>query len=407
MIGDRLPQRIGTFRTLTLVPLYFPRVSDICLFLRLINEKWKLTGQNFPVWKMHLDNILRAQGKFYVLDKPVSRPKSNSPEEEFTQYFKYMADESDVMSIPIFSISSEFTDRLRDKSCHEVVKDIESQLGFYKHTGKLLIMKEILSPKLKKDQSVKDHLMEMRRLFKCLTRLGYKMTHEELVYLMWYSLSKEICDTASAYMKEPKTDVATLHENILASLEPKPAPADLMDTDWIDELGDLSCPECGSKDICEHSMNIDQIEIGLPDAPGIFMIDFLITSYESWKKDFEEGPFEPTSCEGTPLIAEAVGSYSLSLPSGLVLELDNCYYIPNMIKNVLSFDLLVDQGFYYKYDYKMISVFKNNIFYFKATPVNGLYTVNLQDNSSEIYHISKRSKDIEDQTYLWHCLWAT
>ncbi|KAJ9555126.1 hypothetical protein OSB04_009740 [Centaurea solstitialis] len=85
--------------------------------------------------------------------------------------------------------------------------------------------------------------------------------------------------------------------------------------------------------------------------------------------------------EGTPLIAEAVGSYSLSLPSGLVLELDNCYYIPNMIKNVLSFDLLVDQ----------------------ATPVNGLYTVNLQDNSSEIYHISKRSKDIEDQAYLWHC----
>ncbi|KAJ9538231.1 hypothetical protein OSB04_030964 [Centaurea solstitialis] len=392
----------------SVIPFYTPEES-----LRLINGKWKLTGQNFPVWKMHLDNILRAQGKFYVLDKPVSRPKSNSPEEEFTRYFKYMADESDVMSILIFSISSEFTDRLRDKSCHEVVKDIESQLGFYRHTGKLLIMKEILSLKLKKDQSVKDHLMEMRRLFKCLTRLGYKMTQEELVYLMWYSLPKEICDTASAYMKEPKTDVAALHENILASLEPKPAPADLMDTDWIDELGDLSCPECGSKDICEHSMNIDQIEIGLPDAPGIFMIDCLITSYESWvidtgsgnhicnhlqgftrRKTLRKDRSNLRVGEGTPLIAEAVGSYSLSLPSGLFW---------NWIINVLSFDLLVDQGFYYKYDYKMISVFKNNIFYFKATPVNGLCTVNLQDNSSEIYHISKRSKDIEDQTYLWHC----
>ncbi|KAJ9553546.1 hypothetical protein OSB04_017591 [Centaurea solstitialis] len=32
-----------------------------------------------------------------------------------------------------------------------------------------------------------------------------------------------------------------------------------------------------------------------------------------------------------------------------------------------------------------------------------LEAINLQDNSSEIYHISKRSKDIEDQTYLWHC----
>ncbi|KAJ9541466.1 hypothetical protein OSB04_027972 [Centaurea solstitialis] len=324
----------------SVIPFYTPEES-----LRLINGKWKLTGQNFPVWKMHLDNILRAQGKFYVLEKPVSRPKSNSPEEDFTQYFKYMADESDVMTILIFSISPEFTNRLRDKSCHEVVKDIESQLGFYRHT----------------------------------------------VYLMWYSLPKEICDTASAYMKEPKTDVAALHENILASLEPKPAPVDLMVTDWIDELGDLSCPECGSKDICEHSMNIDQIEIGLPDAPGIFMIDCLITSYESWvidtgsgnhicnhlqgftrRKTLRKDRSNLRVGEGTPLIAEAVGSYSLSLPLGLVLELDNCYYIPNMIKNVLSFDLLVDQ-------------------------------VNLQDNSNEIYHISKRSKDIEDQTYLWHC----
>ncbi|KAJ9552454.1 hypothetical protein OSB04_016499 [Centaurea solstitialis] len=390
----------GAAMSFSVIPFYTPEES-----LRLINGKWILTRQNFPVWKMHLDNILRAQGKFYVLDKPVSRPKSNSPEEEFTQYFKYMADESDVMSILIFSISSEFADRLRDKSCHEVVKDIESQLGFYKHTGKLLIMKEILSLKLKKDQSVKDHLIEMRRLFKWLTRLGYKMTQEELVYLMWYSLPKEICDTTSAYMKEPKTDVAALHENILASLEPKPAPADLMDTDWIDELGDLSCPECGSKDICEHSMNIDQIEIGLPDALITGSGNHICNHLQGFtrRKTLRKDRSNLRVGEGTPLIAEAVGSYSLSLPSGLVLELDNCYYIPNMIKNVLSLDLLVDQGFYYKYDYKMISVFKNNIFYFKATPVNGLYTVNLQDNSSEIYHISKRSKDIEDQTYLWHC----
>ncbi|KAJ9568535.1 hypothetical protein OSB04_004501 [Centaurea solstitialis] len=350
--------------------------------LRLIMGNWKLTGQNFPVWKLHLQNVLTAQGKLYVINKPMSRPKSNAPEEEFAEYFRFMADESDVMSILIFSMSPEFTGDLRDKFCHEVVKNVENQLGLHKHTGKLLIMQEIFSLKLK----------------------------------------REVQDTASAYMKEPKKDVDKVHEDILASLEPVPEPVDLMDTDIIDELGDLSCPECGSEDICEHSMNTDQIEIGLPDAPGIFMIDCLITSYESWvidtgsgnhicnhlqgftrRKTLRKDRSNLQVGEGTPLIAEAVGSYSLSLPSGLVLELDNCYYIPNMIKNVLSFDLLVDQGFYYKYDYKMISVFKDNIFYFKATPVNGLYTVNLQDNSSEIYHISKRSKDIEDQTYLWHC----
>ncbi|KAJ9565773.1 hypothetical protein OSB04_001739 [Centaurea solstitialis] len=385
------------------IPFYSPEES-----LRLITGKWKLTGQNFPVWKLHLQNVLSAQGKLYVINKPMSRPKSNAPDEEFAEYFRFMADESDVMSILVF--------------CHEVVRNVENQLGFYKHTGKLLIMQEILSLKLQKGQSVKNHLIDMRRLFKCLSRLGYKMTQEELVYLMWFSLTKEVQDTASAYMKEPKNDVDKVHEDILASLEPVPEPANLMDTDIIDELGDLSCPECGSEDICEHSMNIDQMDIGLPDTPGIFMIDCLITSYESWvidtgsgnhicnhlqgftrRKTLRKDRSNLRVGEGTLLIAEAVGSYSLSLPSGLVLELDNCYYIPNMIKNVLSFDLLVDQGFYYKYSYKMISVFKDNIFYFKATPVDGLYTVNLKDNNSEIYHISKRSKDIEDQTYLWHC----
>src|SRR5581483_11597199 len=399
------------------IPFYSPEES-----LRLITGKWKLTGQNFPVWKLHLKNVLSAQGKLYVINRPMSRPKSNAPEEEFAEYFRFMADESDVMSILVFSMSPEFTGDLRVKTCHEVVRDVENQLGFYKHTGKLLIMQEILSLKLQKGQSVKNHLIEMRRLFKCLSRLGYKMTQEELVYLMWFSLPKEVRVTASEYIGEPSMDVAKVHEDILDSLEPKETSADIMNTDWIDELGDLSCPECGSQDICVHSFNAGQMDIDLPDAPGIFMIDCLITSYESWVLDTGSGNhicnhlqgFKRRETlrkdrsnlrvgEGTMLVAEAVGSYSLSLPSGLVLELDNCYYVPRMIKNIISFDLLVDHGFYFKYDYKMISCFKNDIFYFKATPSNGLYTVNLQDDNREIYHISKRSKDIEDQTYLWHC----
>ncbi|KAJ9548773.1 hypothetical protein OSB04_021316 [Centaurea solstitialis] len=199
-------------------------------------------------------------------------------------------------------------------------------------------MKEIYSLKLENGRSVKDHLLEMRKLFKSLSRMGYKMVQEELVHLMWFSLTNEIRTTVSAYIGEPKRDVAKLHEDILASLEPKPAaPAELMDTDWIDELGDLSCPECGSNDICAHSMDIDQLDIGLPDAPGIFMIDCLITSYESWVLDTGSGNhicnhlqgFRRRETlrkdrsnlrvgEGTMLVAEAVGSYSLSLPSGLV-----------------------------------------------------------------------------------------
>ncbi|KAJ9546934.1 hypothetical protein OSB04_019477 [Centaurea solstitialis] len=248
----------------TTVPFYSLEES-----LHLIMGKWKLTSQNFSVWKLHLENVFRAQGKRYVIDKPLSRPKSNPPENEFAEYFKFMADESDVMSILSFSASPEFTVDLRVKFCHEVVKSMEDQ-----------------------------------------------MTQEELVYLMWFSLPKEIRVTASDYIGEPRMDVAKLHEDILDSLEPKEANAELMDTDWIDELGDLSCPECGSQDICVHSFNAGQMDIGLPDAPG---------------------SFEPTSGEGTMLVAKAIGSYSLSLPSGLVLELETCYYARGGYRYFITF----------------------------------------------------------------------
>ncbi|KAJ9539021.1 hypothetical protein OSB04_031754 [Centaurea solstitialis] len=333
------------------IPFYSPEES-----LRLIMGKWKLTGQNFPVWKLHLDNVLSAQGKLYVIEKPISQPKSNSPEKEFAEYFKFMDDESDVMSILSFSTSPEFTDDLRVKFCHEVMKDIENQVGFYKNCGKYLIMQEIFSLKLEMGQSVKDNLMEMRKLFKWLSRLGYKMTQEKLVYLIWFSLPNEIRVTASDYMGE-------FHEDILDSLEPKLASAELMDTDWIDELRDLSFPECGSQDNCIHSLTADQMDIGLPNAQDIFMIECLITSYESWVLDTGNGNhicnhlqrFNRRETlrkdhsklrvgEGTTLVAEAVGSYNLSLPPAPVLELENCYYVPKMIKNIISFDLLVDQG---------------------------------------------------------------
>ncbi|KAJ9538790.1 hypothetical protein OSB04_031523 [Centaurea solstitialis] len=67
-------------------------------------------------------------------------------------------------------------------------------------------------------------------------------------------------------MGKPRMDVAKVHEDILDSLEPKPA-TEVMDSDWINELGDLSCPECDSQDICVHSLNVDQMNIGLPNAP--------------------------------------------------------------------------------------------------------------------------------------------
>ena len=119
-----------------------------------------------------------------------------------------------------FLLRPEFTEDLRIKSCYEVMQDVETKLVFYMRCGKYLIMSEIFSLKLKMGQSVKDHLIEMRRLFECLSRLGYTVSHDELVFLMMSSLSEEYCAMIPNREGEGDIDVVKAHERILDSLEP-------------------------------------------------------------------------------------------------------------------------------------------------------------------------------------------
>ena len=48
---------------------------------------------------------------------------------------------------------------------------------------------------------------------------------------------------------------------------------------------------------------------------------------------------------GAKVAALAVGTYYLSLPSGLILELENCLYVPAICKNIIFVSCLDKIGF--------------------------------------------------------------
>nr|GEV64818.1 retrovirus-related Pol polyprotein from transposon TNT 1-94 [Tanacetum cinerariifolium] len=81
---------------------------------------------------------------------------------------------------------------------------------------------------------------------------------------------------------------------------------------------------------------------------------------------------------------EAIGSYDLVLPSGLVICLYNFHIAPTITR-----------------------VSKNDVLYFNAIPSNGIYEIdmsNLVPNVNSISNVSnKRVKHNLDSTYLWHC----
>ena len=80
---------------------------------------------------------------------------------------------------------------------------------------------------------------------------------------------------------------------------------------------------------------------------------------------------------GARVAALAVGTYDLTLPSGLVLELNNCYYVPAMSRNIISISCLDLYCFRFSIKNGDLSIFREDIFYGNGCLMNGLYILNI------------------------------
>nr|GEV19963.1 hypothetical protein [Tanacetum cinerariifolium] len=109
---------------------------------------------------------------------------------------------------------------------------------------------------------------------------------------------------------------------------------------------------------------------------------------------------------GVRVQVEAIGSYDLVLPNGLVICLDSCHYAHTITRGFISVSRLVNNGFIQCSTNYGISVSKNDVLYFNAIPRDGIYEIdihNLVPNVNYIYNvINKRVKHNLDSTYLWH-----
>ncbi|GKA33894.1 retrotransposon protein, putative, ty1-copia subclass [Tanacetum coccineum] len=167
-------------------------------------------------------------------------------------------------------------------------------------------------------------------------------------------------------------------------------------------------------------------QVGTASSSGIFTIELFAFPNKSWvydtgcgthvcitKQGFREarklkqGALYLYVGNGVRAQVEAIGSFDLVLPNGLVICLDNCHYAPSITRGVVSVHRLVENGFVQCFTDFGILVSKNNVHYFNVIPSNGIYEIDMHDlvpNNNSIYNVStKRAKRNLDSTYLWHC----
>nr|GEY73782.1 zinc finger, CCHC-type [Tanacetum cinerariifolium] len=112
--------------------------------------------------------------------------------------------------------------------------------------------------------------------------------------------------------------------------------------------------------------------------------------------------------DGHRTAVEAIETYHLELPSGLVIVLNNCHYAPSITRGVISVSRLFDDGFVNRFDENnVIPVSKNNLVYFMAVPWDSIYEIDMtctNTNDSSMYAITdKRAKINLVSSLLWHC----
>ena len=108
---------------------------------------------------------------------------------------------------------------------------------------------------------------------------------------------------------------------------------------------------------------------------------------------------------GSKVDVIAVGTLPLHLPSGLVLDLNNCYLVPALSMNIISGSCLIRDDYSFKSENNGCSIHMSNIFYGHAPLKRGLFLMNLDSSDTHIHNIeATRCKVNNDSaTYLWHC----
>jgi hypothetical protein len=102
----------------------------------------------------------------------------------------------------------------------------------------------------------------------------------------------------------------------------------------------------------------------------------------SLTRRFAKGELDIHVGNTAKVAAIAVGIFHLLLSSGLVLELNNCYCISALCKNIISSSCLKEvDGYKIIITNKCCSIYFNGIFYARCPLVNGLYVLDLEDKS--------------------------
>ena len=123
----------------------------------------------------------------------------------------------------------------------------------------------------------------------------------------------------------------------------------------------------------------------------------------SSKRKLRKGEVELRMGNSARVAAVALGVVNLMLPSRDYLSLEECHYVPSIVKNIISISCLDKMGYTLISKDQCCSIYLGSKLVVAAPLVNGLYLIDVSSYNLQMDVALKKSKQGVNEAYLWHC----
>nr|KYP48511.1 Retrovirus-related Pol polyprotein from transposon TNT 1-94 [Cajanus cajan] len=361
-----------------------------------------------------------------VIDKPAVTQPANGDEQATNAYKKYLEDYMSTKCLLLASMSSELQRQHEDMDPVDIINHLKKMYGGQSRTARFQLSKTLFRSTLTANAEVGPHVLKMISLIEQLEKSGCKLGKElsqDLIlqslpgtfpqFIVNFNMNKMDCKT------KPKKKPFAAKGGVTKPNRKKVT---------VDK-SDAECFYCKQKGHWKRNCkkyldSLKENKQGMTLMKNVFMISLTVTDSSMWVLDtgssfnicnmlqglqitrrLKKGEVSLQVGNGENVVALALGSVSLIMPTGKVLVLDNCYYISTFVSNIISISMLAKRGFRTIFNNNICSIYHGDDLYVNGYLQHDIYV--LPDvKLNPVMHVSNVKRKRDDQvnkTYLWHC----
>nr|GEV96549.1 retrotransposon protein, putative, Ty1-copia subclass [Tanacetum cinerariifolium] len=395
-------------------------------------KKQKLIGPNFIDWYRQLRLVLSTEDKenyleHHILVALVAPPGQQVPPQALAAHAAWVKGKKEVVVLMLLTMDLEIQRNLAHLGAYDMLQELKAMYSKQAEQELLQTEREFHTSKQEEGQSVSSHVLKMKGYIDSLERLSQPVKKNLAVSLILVSLNNNFDSFVQNYnmhgMGKTVNELHAmlkLHEETLPKKDANPAlHAIRAGRVQKNQKNKPHKAAKGSHGKCKGKMGHASNNAPFApkpktppppkkDNPAKDAICHQCGDGLRGSKKLKRGALSLYVGDGHRATIEAIGTYHLELPSGLVIVLNNFHYALSITRGVISISRLFDDGFINRFeDNNVISVSKNNLVYFMAVPRDGIYEIDMScsnTNNSSMHAITnKRAKINLDSYLLWHC----